>query len=240
MANRVRQLRGLTAWRRTACFVLLCLLAGVACLRAQDAAQNVNGTPPQGNEQNIYSKSLEDLMNMKITSVSRRAEKLSRTPAAIYVITQEDIERSGATNIPDLLRMVPGVNVAQIDANRWAISIRDFNDVYSNKLLVLIDERTVYTPLFAGVYWDQLDVPLQDIERIEVIRGPGGTAWGANAVNGVINIITKNSKDTQGPTMTAGAGSEEGNLDDVHYRGPPTVGPPAPGGCTWGRKAWER
>jgi iron complex outermembrane receptor protein len=124
------------------------------------------------------------------------------------VINQEDIRRSGATNIPDLLRMAPGVDVAQIDANTWAISIRGFNDRYANKVLVLIDGRTVYTPTTSGVYWDQLDVPLEDIDRIEVIRGPGGTVWGANAVNGVINIITKSAKDTQGGVVSAGAGSQ--------------------------------
>ncbi|MGH9344665.1 MAG: TonB-dependent receptor plug domain-containing protein [Terriglobia bacterium] len=158
-------------------------------------------------------------MNIKITSVSKRPEKLSRAPAAIYVITQADIERSGARNIPDLLRMVPGVDVAQIDANRWAISIRGFNDLYSDKVLVLIDGRTVYTPVYSGVYWDQIDVPLNDIERIEVIRGPGATVWGANAVNGVINIISKSAKDTQGVSATLGAGSAETTDDEVQYGG---------------------
>ena len=154
-----------------------------------------------------------------MTSVSRKPQKLSRTPAAVYVITQEDIQRSGAVNIPDLLRMVPGVDVAQIDANRWAISIRGFNDVYSNKLLVLIDGRTVYDPIFSAVYWDQNDVPLEDIERIEVIRGPGGTVWGANAVNGVINIITLSARDTQGLTLAAGTGSERTADGEAQYGG---------------------
>ena len=114
------------------------------------------------------------------------------------MITQEDIHRSGAANIPDVLRMAPGVYVAQVDANRWAISIRGFNASYSNKVLVLIDDRSVYSDSFSGVFWDQQDVPLEDIDRIEVIRGPGGTVWGANAVNGVINIITKDSRRTHG------------------------------------------
>jgi len=148
-------------------------------------------------------------MNIEVVSVSRKEQKLSKTGAAVFVITQDDIRRSGAANIPDVLRMAPGVNVARVDANAWAISIRGFNSRYSNKILVLIDGRSVYSPVFSGVYWDQIDVPLEDIERIEVIRGPGGTAWGANAVNGVINIITMNSKATQGALVVAGAGSQE-------------------------------
>lgn len=182
-------------------------------------AQNQEQSQNQANSQDIYNKSLEQLMNMKVTSVSKRPEKLSRTPAAIYVITQEDIERSGARNIPDLLRMVPGVDVAQVNADRWAISIRGFNDLYSDKVLVLIDGRAVYTPIYSGVYWDQIDVPLNDIDRIEVIRGPGGTIWGANAMNGVINIITKSAQETQGATVIAGAGSAETTDDEMQYGG---------------------
>jgi iron complex outermembrane receptor protein len=159
---------------------------------------------PQG----LADASLEDLMNVEVTSVSRKEQKLSRTAAAAYVISQEDIRRSGATNIPDILRMAPGVDVAQIDANTWAISIRGFNTQYANMVLVLIDGRTVYTPISSGVYWDQIDVPLEDIDRIEITRGPGGTIWGANAVNGVINIITKNSGATQGAAASAGGGSQ--------------------------------
>jgi iron complex outermembrane receptor protein len=148
-------------------------------------------------------------MNIQVTSVSRKEQKLSNVAAAIYVITQEDIRRSGATTIPDLLRMVPGLDVAQIDANAWAISSRGFNDQIADKLLVLIDGRSVYDPTFSGIFWDQQNVPLEDIDRIEVIRGPGATVWGANAVNGVINIITKSSKVTQGGLVAAGAGSSE-------------------------------
>ncbi len=158
--------------------------------------------------QALADSSLEDLMNVEVTSVSRKEQKLSRTAAAAYVISQEDIRRSGATNIPDVLRMAPGVDVAQIDANTWAISIRGFNDQYANMVLVLIDGRTVYTPISSGVYWDQIDVPLEDIDRIEITRGPGGTIWGANAVNGVINIITKNSGATQGAAVSGGGGSQ--------------------------------
>jgi iron complex outermembrane recepter protein len=158
--------------------------------------------------QALADSSLEDLMNIEVTSVSRKEQKLSRTAAAAYVISQEDIRRSGATNIPDVLRMAPGVDVSQIDANTWAISIRGFNDQYANMVLVLIDGRTVYTPISSGVYWDQIDVPLEDIDRIEITRGPGGTIWGANAVNGVINIITKNSAATRGSAVSAGGGSQ--------------------------------
>ena len=158
-------------------------------------------------------------MNIQVTSVSKKEESLSKVGAAVFVITQEDIRRSGATNIPDLLRMAPGVDVAQIDANTYAISIRGFNDRLADKVLVLIDGRTVYTPTTSGVYWDQLDVPLEDIERIEVIRGPGGTVWGANAVNGVINILTKKAGDTQGALVRAGGGSQGAANGLVQYGG---------------------
>jgi len=156
---------------------------------------------------------------MQVTSVSKKEQSLSKAGAAVYVITQEDIRRSGMMNIPDLLRMAPGVDVARLDSNAWAISIRGFNDRYSNKVLVLIDGRSVYSEVFSGVYWDQQNVPLEDIDRIEVIRGPGGTVWGANAVNGVINIITKNSRDTQGGLVTAETGSEENLEGLVQYGG---------------------
>src|ERR1700733_12185588 len=142
-------------------------------------------------QQDLTELSLEDLMNTKVTSVSKKEQSLSKVAAAIFVVTQEDIHRSGALNIPDLLRMVPGLDVAQINANTWAISSRGFNHQFSDKLLVLIDGRTVFTPSQDGVNWDTQDVPLEDIERIEVIRGPGATVWGSNAVNGVINVITK-------------------------------------------------
>jgi len=158
-------------------------------------------------------------MNIDITSVSKKPEKLSNAAAAIYVITQEDIRRSGVTSIPEALRMAPGVQVARIDSNKWAISARGFNDRFANKLLVLIDGRSVYTPLFSGVYWDMQDTLLEDIERIEVIRGPGATLWGANAVNGVINIITKNAKETQGGLVTAGYGTEENGFGGFRYGG---------------------
>lgn len=163
--------------------------------------------------------SIEDLMNIEVTSVSRKPQQLSRITSAISVITQDDIRHSGATNIPDLLRMVPGLDVAQINGSAWEISSRGLNSQFANKLLVLIDGRTVYSPLFAGVYWDIPDVPMEDIERIEVIRGPGATVWGANAVNGVINIITKSATETQGGLLTAGGGTYEPGFGVVQYGG---------------------
>lgn len=152
---------------------------------------------------------LDQLMQIQVTSVSKRPEKLSDAPAAVFVITQEDIRRSGMTTLPDVLRLAPGIDVARSDATHWAISSRGYNDVYSSKLLVLVDGRTIYSPTFAGVLWDVQDIPLEDIERIEVIRGPGGTLWGANAVNGVINIITKGAADTQGGLASLYGGSQQ-------------------------------
>jgi iron complex outermembrane receptor protein len=156
----------------------------------------------------LTQASLEDLMNVQVTSVSKKEQKLSRIGAAVFVITQEDIRRSGSTNIPDILRMVPGVNVARIDAHTWSVSVRGFNDLYGNKVLVMVDGRPLYRQSFSGVRWDEGNVPLENIERIEVIRGPGGTVWGANAVNGVINIITKSAWDTQGGLISTAVGSE--------------------------------
>ncbi len=164
-------------------------------------------------------QSIEDLMNIEVTSVSKKEQKISQAAAAIFVITQEDIHRSGATNIPDLLRLVPGLDVSQISANSWAISARGFNQQFTNKLLVMIDGRAVYTPLLGGVNWDTQDTPLEDIERIEVIRGPGATIWGANAVNGVINIVTKKAADTRGALVTAAGGTEGQAQGTAQYGG---------------------
>jgi iron complex outermembrane recepter protein len=163
--------------------------------------------------------SLDTLANAEITSVSRKAEKLSAAAAAVFVITQEDIRRSGLASIPELLRMVPGVTVAQIDASKWAITARGFDERLADKLLVLMDGRTVFDPLSSGVYWDVQDTMVEDIERIEVIRGPGATLWGANAVNGVVNIITKKAKDTQSGLVTGGGGSQGGESSAVRYGG---------------------
>ena len=156
---------------------------------------------------------------IEAVSVAREPRRVLQSASAIYVITQEDIRRSGVRSVPEALRMAPGLQVAQIDANRWAITSRGFNGEFSNKLLVMMDGRTIYTPLFAGVYWDAHDVVLDDIERIEVIRGPGATLWGANAVNGVINIITKNAADTQGALVIGGAGSLERGFGSLRYGG---------------------
>jgi len=153
--------------------------------------------------------SLEDLLNVEITSAARKSQRLNDVAAAVYVITREDIERSGATSIPEALRLAPGVSVARLANNRWAVSIRGFNSRFSNKLLVLMDGRSMYSQLFSGVLWEVEDTLLEDIERIEVIRGPGAAMWGANAVNGVINIITRRARDTQGNLLVAGGGSEE-------------------------------
>ncbi len=167
----------------------------------------------------LLDLSIEELMKVEVTSVSRRSQKLSEVASAVFVITQDDIRRSGATNIPDALRMAPGVEVARIGTDKWSISIRGFNGRFANKLQVLIDGRSVYTPLFSGVIWSQQDTFIEDIERIEVIRGPGATVWGANAVNGVINIITKKAADTQGVLFTAGGGSFERGFVGVRYGG---------------------
>jgi Outer membrane receptor for ferrienterochelin and colicins len=162
---------------------------------------------------------LEDLMRLRVTSVAKKEQSLSRAGAAIFVITQEDIRRSGMTSIPDLLRLAPGVDVARVDANAWAITIRGFSNRYSNKVLVLVDGRTVFNPAFSGVFWDQQGVPLEDIDRIEVIRGPGGTVWGANAVNGIINITTKRAQDTPGGLLSAETGSKDRAQGLVQYGG---------------------
>jgi iron complex outermembrane receptor protein len=161
--------------------------------------------------------SLEELMNIEITSVSKLPEKLSETASAIQVITREEIRRSGATSLPEALRLASNLEIAQIDHTQWAISARGFNGALANKFLVLIDGRTVYSPLFAGVFWDQQDVFLEDIDRIEVISGPGGTLWGANAVNGIINIITLNAKETQGLLLQAGGGTELQGFGGIRY-----------------------
>jgi iron complex outermembrane recepter protein len=163
-----------------------------------------------------FDLSLEQLLDTKVLSVSKKDETIADAHAAIYVVTNEDIMRSGVTSVPDALRLVPGVNVAKSDSNSWAISIRGFNSVLANKLLVLIDGRTVYNPVFGGVLWEAQNMMLTDIDRIEVIRGPGGTLWGANAVNGVINIITKKSSDTQGNIVNFLSGNEEQNVSARH------------------------
>lgn len=163
--------------------------------------------------------SLEELFEIEVTSASKKPEKLSEAAAAIHVVTDEDIRRSGARSIPEALRHIAGVEVARVDASDYAITARGFNGTIANKLLVLMDGRSVYTPLFSGVFWDAQDTFLEDIARIEVIRGPGATVWGANAVNGVINAITKTSDVTQGLLATGGGGNEERGFAGVRYGG---------------------
>lgn len=167
----------------------------------------------------LTDMSLEALMDIEVTSVSKKPQKKSEAAAAVFVITADDLRNWGVTSIPDALRRVPGLEVARIDANKWAITARGFNSRFANKLLVLIDGRTVYTPLFTGVYWDANQVMLEDVERIEVIRGPGGTLWGANAVNGVINVITRSAEKTQGTLATAGAGNELERMVNIRHGG---------------------
>ncbi len=166
-------------------------------------------------------------MNVEVSSVSRQKQRVLDAPAAVTVIGQEDIARSGMTTIPDLLRLAPGLEVARLDAGRWAVTSRGFNDVFANKLLVLMDGRSVYTPLFGGVYWDTVDYVLPDLDHIEVVRGPGATMWGANAVNGVISITSKSARDTQGFLLDGLLGTEEqqgsvrfgGKIgDDTYFR----------------------
>jgi iron complex outermembrane receptor protein len=167
----------------------------------------------------LMNMSLEALMNVEVTSVSKKPEKQTDAAAAIFVITNADLQRWGVTSIPEALRRVPGLYVARIDANKWAITSRGFNSRFANKLLVLIDGRSVYTPLFAGVYWDMQEVMLEDVDRIEVIRGPGGTLWGANAVNGVINIITRSAAETRGGLVSATAGNEIPGIGSARHGG---------------------
>src|SRR5712692_6216242 len=171
----------------------------------------------QQTEGRLTRVSLEDLGQIEVTTASKEPVKASRTPAAIYIITQDDIRRSGASSIPEVLRQVPGVEVARVDSNTWSLGVRGFGSALSRSVLVLIDGRTVYTPLFAGVWWNVQDTLLEDIERIEVIRGPGGTIWGANAVNAVINIITKNAKDTRGTLVSTGGGNLDQGFAGFRY-----------------------
>ncbi len=175
--------------------------------------------PPATAIETLKKLSIEELMDLEVTSVSKRPERLLEAPSAIQVVTGDDIRRSGASSIPEALRLAGNLHVAQKDAHSWGISARGFNTDSANKLLVLMDGRAVYTPLFSGVFWDRQDTLLEDIDRIEVISGPGGTLWGANAVNGVINITTKKAKDTQGGFLEAGAGNELTSLAAVRYGG---------------------
>ena len=190
-------------------FAVLSLLAG---------ARGQNGEPESG-VADLKKLSLSQLLDVDVTSVSRRPEKLSETASAIQVISGEEIARSGATSIPEALRLASNLQVGQVDSRQWAITARGFNNTLANKLLVLMDGRILYTPLYAGVYWDVQDSLLEDLDRIEVISGPGATQWGANAVNGVINITTKSAKETQGALVTGGIGNELHDTGGVRYGG---------------------
>lgn len=173
------------------------------CLAAANPAQAATGR-----ENEFFDLDIAQLMNITVTSVAKRDQRLADAPAAVFVITQEDIRRAGVTNLADALVMAPGIQVSQISASKWSISSRGFAGFTSNKLLVLMDGRSVYSPAYSGVFWDAQNTLLEDVDRIEVIRGPGGTLWGANAVNGVINIITKKAQDTQGGLVRASFGGE--------------------------------
>jgi len=173
----------------------------------------------QNSKPDITVLSLENLSSIEITSVSRREQKLTEAAGAVYIITSEDIRRSGLNSLPELLRTVPGLDVAQIDGNKWAITARGFNERFADKMLVLLDGRTLYTPLTSGVNWDVQETLLEDVERIEIIRGPGATLWGSNAVDGVVNIITRKSKDTQGTLLTGTVSARDRNSIAVRNGG---------------------
>jgi iron complex outermembrane recepter protein len=202
----------------SSCRMRLCGAVAAGVLNPAFAAPTVD---------RLTDLSLEELSNIGITSVSKRVERLSDAPTSVFVITGDDIRRSGATSLPEALRLAPNLQVARASANGWAISARGFNSPSANKLLVLIDGRSVYSPLFSGVFWDVQDLMLEDVERIEVISGPGGTLWGVNAVNGVVNVITRSASQTQDRLVSAGAGNRESQLAvrqgsalgaDGHYR----------------------
>src|SRR5881409_1395033 len=194
---------------------------GLVCLGEAAFAQQPDSAAlrPDSSLSALKKLSIEQLMTFEVTSVSKRPERLAQTASAIQLITAQDIRRSGASSLPEALRLAANLQVAQVDSRQWAISARGFNGTTANKLLVLIDGRTVYTPLFSGVFWDVEEVPLADIDRIEVISGPGATLWGANAVNGVINVIIKNAGETQGVLATAGGGTELRGVGTARYGG---------------------
>ncbi len=191
--------------------------------------------PALGADIDLLSLSIEELADMRVTSVSRVEERLADAPAAVFVITREELRSAGVTTLAEALRLAPGVEVARRNSHGWSITLRGFNSDLANKLLVLIDGRSIYSPLYAGVFWDVQDTLLEDIDRIEVIAGPGGALWGANAVNGVINIITRSAADTTGAFVEAGAGNEEQGFAAFRYGG--AVGDVAARGYV---KAWDR
>ncbi len=189
------------------------------CLFCAAVSLSTTLADAQTTQPDLSTASLEDLMNVEVTSASRREQRAGDVPAAVYVITNDEIRRSGLTSVPELLRLAPGVEVARIDSSKWAVTIRGSNHRFSDKLLVLVDGRSVYTRQFSGVHWDTLNAMVEDIDRIEVVRGSGGAVWGANAVNGVINIITKSSADTQGPAIRASVGNDDHRSIAARYGG---------------------
>jgi iron complex outermembrane receptor protein len=181
-----------------------------ACVLVLDAGRSeAQGRDPVTTTSELRKLSVEQLLNVEIPSVSKAEERLGGAAAAVTVVTNEDIKRSGATTIPDALRMVPGIDVARQTSNIWALSSRGFSSVNSENLLVLSDTRSICTPLVSGVLWDVQHDLLQHVDRIEIIRGPGATLWGSNAVNGVINITTKSAKETQGAYADTSAGTDD-------------------------------
>lgn len=172
---------------------------------------------PDSTVQNLRQLSLEELLNLQVSIASKKDERLSDTAAAVSVLTGDDIQRSGVTGIPEALRFVPGVQVARMTTHQWGISIRGFNEIFADKLLVLVDGRSVYTPLFSGTFWDYQDIPLESVDRIEVVRGPGASVWGANAMNGVINIITKSARENRGGTLSLGGGTVDDFVAETGY-----------------------
>ncbi len=195
---------------------LIAIVVGLAILAY---APRTEADDPPASTVALMEMSLEELMNIEVTIVSKRVQPLFESPAAAYVITAEDIRRAGARSIPEALRMVPGLHVAQTSSSQWVVTSRGFSHVFSNKLLVLIDGRSVYTPLFAGVHWDVQDLFIEDVERIEVVRGPGATLWGANAVNGVINIVTTRAEDSQGTLVSLEGSSENRATGAIRHGG---------------------
>ena len=198
-----------TSW----CAFALLLCGSLGAIPAAQAAVSSRPADPE----DLTSLSLEELLDVKIVSASKHSAPAFTTPAAVFVLTAEDLRRSGARSVPEALRAVPGLDVARIDNNKWAISARGFNSQYANKLLVLIDGRSIYSSLFSSVFWELQNLPLCEIERIEVIRGPGGSLWGVNAVNGVVNIITKEPGAAESRRLTASGGSLEDGALDLGY-----------------------
>jgi iron complex outermembrane receptor protein len=205
-------------WRRSLAGVAGCLGA-LFLIIAQPPAIGLPAEDPYRSPAFLKRLPLEELADVRVSSVSRHPEKLAFAPSAIDVLTADGIRRSGATNIPDVLRLATGVHVAQVNGSTWAISSRGFNNSIGNKMQVLMDGRSLYTPLFSGVFWDVQHTVLQDIQQIEVIRGPGATLWGANAVNGIISIRTKHARDTQGFLFHGGGGNVERGFGTVRYGG---------------------